>query len=188
MPRNGEINYELYLGSNRFNVGRTVQSWTINDDNFRVRSSSETTGIAAMFARQSIEYISSGRLTAAGLRCVVPDLVGFGRSDKPARREDHTFARHVAWMSELLFDRLGLTDINLFGQDWGALIGLRLVGARPHRFARVAIGNGGLPVGPVSFGLNSDELKPEGRALLENKVAPVLDRLGAEADVADRGA
>ena len=68
LPRNGEINYELYLGNNRFNVGRTVQSWTLNDDSYRVRSASETTGIAAMFARQSIEYISSGRLTAAGLR------------------------------------------------------------------------------------------------------------------------
>ena len=68
LPRNGEINYELYLGSNRFNVGRTVQSWTLNEDSYRVRSASETTGIAAMFARQSIEYISSGRLTAAGLR------------------------------------------------------------------------------------------------------------------------
>ena len=68
LPRNGEISYELYLGSNRFNVGRTVQSWTLNNDSYRVRSASETTGIAAMFARQSIEYISSGRLTAAGLR------------------------------------------------------------------------------------------------------------------------
>ncbi len=68
LPRNGEINYELYLGSNRFNVGRTVQSWTLTDDSYRVRSASETTGIAAMFARQSIEYISSGRLTTAGLR------------------------------------------------------------------------------------------------------------------------
>lgn len=68
LPRNGEINYELYLGNNRFNVGRTVQSWTLNDDSYRVRSASETTGIAAMFARQSIEYVSSGRLTAAGLR------------------------------------------------------------------------------------------------------------------------
>jgi hypothetical protein len=68
LPRKGEISYELYLGSNRFNVGHTVQSWTLNDDSYRVRSASETTGIAAMFARQSIEYISSGRLTAAGLR------------------------------------------------------------------------------------------------------------------------
>jgi hypothetical protein len=68
LPRNGEISYELYLGNNRFNVGRTVQSWTISDGGYRVRSASETTGIAAMFARQSIEYISSGRLTAAGLR------------------------------------------------------------------------------------------------------------------------
>ena len=68
LPRNGEINYELYLGSNRFNVGRTVQSWSLSEGNYRLRSASETTGIAALFARQSIEYVSHGRLTAAGLR------------------------------------------------------------------------------------------------------------------------
>lgn len=68
LPRNGEITYQLYYGNNRFNVGHTVQSWTINDGRYRVSSASETTGIAALFARQSIEYVSSGRLTAGGLR------------------------------------------------------------------------------------------------------------------------
>lgn len=86
-------------------------------------------------------------LVAAGHRVVAPDLVGFGRSDKPARIEDHTYQRHVDWMAEALFDLLGLRDITLFGQDWGSLIGLRLVGAEPDRFARVVIGNGGLPTG-----------------------------------------
>jgi hypothetical protein len=68
LPRSGEITYQLYLGSNRFNVGRTVQSWSISDGAYRVRSASETTGLAAMFSRQTIEYVSSGRLTAGGLR------------------------------------------------------------------------------------------------------------------------
>ena len=86
-------------------------------------------------------------LVEAGLRVVAPDLVGFGRSDKPTRREDHTYARHVGWMAEALFDRLDLRDVTLFGQDWGSLIGLRLVGEHPDRIARVAIGNGGLPTG-----------------------------------------
>lgn len=86
-------------------------------------------------------------LTAAGHRCVVPDLVGFGRSDKPADPEDHTYQRHVDWMGEIVFERLGLHDVTLFGQDWGGLIGLRLVAERPERFARVVLSNSGLPTG-----------------------------------------
>lgn len=86
-------------------------------------------------------------LTDAGFRCVAPDLVGFGKSDKPTETTDYTFARHVEWMRELLFDVLDLRDIHYFGQDWGSLIGLRLVGEHPDRFAKVAIGNGGLPTG-----------------------------------------
>ncbi len=86
-------------------------------------------------------------LVAAGHRCIVPDLVGFGRSDKPAEPGDYSFARLVAWTQDLLFDQLDLRDITYFGQDWGALVGLRLVAADPDRYARVAIGNGGLPTG-----------------------------------------
>ena len=86
-------------------------------------------------------------LVEAGHRVVVPDLVGFGRSDKPAAMSDHTYARQVEWMRQALFDRLDLRDITFFGQDWGSLIGLRLVALDPDRYARVAIGNGGLPTG-----------------------------------------
>lgn len=86
-------------------------------------------------------------LVAAGHRCVAPDLIGFGRSDKPREQDDYTFQRHVDWMHEALFDRLDLRDITFFGQDWGSLIGLRLVAQEPERYARVAIGNGGLPTG-----------------------------------------
>ena len=86
-------------------------------------------------------------LVAADYRCVAPDLVGFGRSDKPAEQEDHSYERHVEWMSEVVFDRLDLRDITFFGQDWGGLIGLRLVAAAPERFARVVIANTGLPTG-----------------------------------------
>ena len=86
-------------------------------------------------------------LVSAGHRCVAPDLVGFGRSDKPSEQSDYSYQRHVDWMSELVFDRLDLRDITLFGQDWGSLVGLRLVAADPDRFARVVIGNGGLPTG-----------------------------------------
>jgi haloalkane dehalogenase len=86
-------------------------------------------------------------LVAAGHRVIAPDLVGFGRSDKPMQQHDYTYARHVAWMSSLLFDVLDLNDITFFGQDWGGLIGLRLVAAQPGRYARVVIGNTGLPTG-----------------------------------------
>ena len=86
-------------------------------------------------------------LVAAGQRVIVPDLVGFGRSDKPSQQSDYTYARHVAWMSALVFDHLDLRDVTFFGQDWGGLIGLRLVAAQPDRFARVAVGNTGLPTG-----------------------------------------
>lgn len=82
----------------------------------------------------------------AGHRVVVPDLVGFGRSDKPASREDYTYNRHVAWMKHWL-DQVDLRRITLVGQDWGGLIGLRLVAAAPERFARVVVANTGLPIG-----------------------------------------
>lgn len=86
-------------------------------------------------------------LAGAGRRCVVPDLPGFGRSDKPADRADYTYQRLVDWMSEVVFEHLDLRDITFFGQDWGGLIGLRLVAAEPDRFARVLVGNTGLPTG-----------------------------------------
>ena len=86
-------------------------------------------------------------LVEAGFRVVAPDLVGFGRSDKPTQVTDYTYARHVAWMRSVLFDSLDLSDITLFCQDWGGLIGLRLVAEHPDRFARVCAANTGLPDG-----------------------------------------
>ena len=88
-----------------------------------------------------------GPLVAAGLRAIAPDLVGFGRSDKPAVREDYTYARHVEWIRSLLFDQLDLSNITFFGQDWGGLVGLRVVAETADKFDRVAIGNTGLPTG-----------------------------------------
>jgi haloalkane dehalogenase len=80
----------------------------------------------------------------AGHRVLAPDFVGFGRSDKPTRREDYTYARHVAWMSAWL-EANDLRNLTLVCQDWGGLIGLRLVAAHPERFARVVAANTGLP-------------------------------------------
>ncbi|MBT8113878.1 MAG: haloalkane dehalogenase, partial [Arenicella sp.] len=87
-------------------------------------------------------------LVDAGYRVVAPDLVGFGRSDKPTEKSDYTYARHVRWMSEWL-TKLDLQAVTLFCQDWGSLIGLRLVTAFPERFAHVVLSNGGLPAGMV---------------------------------------
>ncbi len=83
-------------------------------------------------------------LTGAGLRVLAPDLVGFGRSDKPAAREDYTFQRQVDWMEAWLL-RNDVRDATLVCQDWGGLIGLRLVALHPDRFARVVAANTGLP-------------------------------------------
>jgi haloalkane dehalogenase len=86
-------------------------------------------------------------LTAAGLRVVAPDLVGFGRSDKPVDRAAYSYAGHVEWMRQALFDGLDVRGATLVGQDWGGLIGLRLVAEHPDRFARVVVANTGLPTG-----------------------------------------
>lgn len=86
-------------------------------------------------------------LADAGYRVIAPDLIGFGRSDKPMRRDDHTYERHVEWIRSLLLDHLDLSEVTLFAQDWGGLIGLRVVAEHPDRFSRVAIANTALPVG-----------------------------------------
>jgi haloalkane dehalogenase len=86
-------------------------------------------------------------VVAAGHRCIVPDLIGFGRSDKPAARDDYTYQRHVDWLREALIDRLGLEAITLVCQDWGGLLGLRLVAEHPERFRRVVAANTFLPTG-----------------------------------------
>jgi haloalkane dehalogenase len=86
-------------------------------------------------------------LAAAGLRVIAPDLVGFGRSDKPAELADHSYARHVEWVRALAFDVLDLRAVTVVGQDWGGLIGLRLVAEHPGRFAGAVAANTGLPTG-----------------------------------------
>src|SRR5439155_14334312 len=86
-------------------------------------------------------------LADSGIRGIALDLVGFGRSDKLGDVDDYTYARHVAWVRAALFNELDLRDVTLLGQDWGGLIGLRLVAENPDRFARVVAANTGLPDG-----------------------------------------
>lgn len=104
---------------------------------------------------------------AAGRRVVVPDLVGFGRSDKPTRIGDYDYARHVAWLRAFV-EALDLRAIDLVCQDWGGLLGLRLVAEAPERFARVLTSNTGLPDGT---GIPLEAAKPL-RALYEKLPVP----------------
>ena len=95
-------------------------------------------------------------ITEAGHRAVAPDLIGFGRSDKPVERSDYTYEAHVAWMTQWL-EKMDLRNITLVCQDWGGLIGLRLVAAMADRFARVVVANTALPTGdhPMNDAFNS---------------------------------
>ena len=90
-------------------------------------------------------------LVDAGMRVIAPDLVGFGRSDKPADVADHSYARHVEWVRALAFDALDLRGVTLVGQDWGGLIGLRLLAEHQDRFSAVVAANTGLPTGDVNM-------------------------------------
>lgn len=108
-------------------------------------------------------------LASAGIRAVAPDLIGFGRSDKPLDPAVHTYRRHVGWVRSLLVDHLALGDATLVGQDWGGLIGLRLAVEEPGLFSRVVAANTGLPTGDVSM----PELWWAFRRAVES--APVLD-------------
>jgi len=85
-------------------------------------------------------------VVAAGFRVVAPDLIGFGKSDKPAAQSDYSYARHVAWMRSWV-EQLDLQNVTLACQDWGSLVGLRLVAEMPDRFSSIALSNGGLPEG-----------------------------------------
>ena len=90
-------------------------------------------------------------LVSAGLRAIAPDLVGFGRSDKPAKREDYTYERHVKWTVRFI-QKLDLRGITLVCQDWGGLIGLRVAAEHQERFSRCVAANTGLPTGEGPIG------------------------------------
>lgn len=85
-------------------------------------------------------------IVAAGHRAIAPDLIGFGKSDKPTDKNAYTYAAHVEWMRQFL-EALDLRDITLVCQDWGSLIGLRLAAEDERRFSRIVLANGGLPTG-----------------------------------------
>jgi haloalkane dehalogenase len=108
-------------------------------------------------------------LASAGLRAIAPDLIGFGRSDKPAEADAHSYAKHVEWVRTLVFDVLDLREVTLVGQDWGGLTGLRLAAEHPDRFARIVAANTGLPTGDFDM----PEIWHQFRQAVQ--AAPVLD-------------
>ena len=81
--------------------------------------------------------------TTAGHRVIVPDMVGFGKSDKFISKYDYSYQHHIDVMKELV-ERLDLKEATFFGQDWGGLVGLRVVAEMPDRFARVVVSNTGM--------------------------------------------
>ncbi|MDH3641267.1 MAG: haloalkane dehalogenase, partial [Gammaproteobacteria bacterium] len=110
-------------------------------------------------------------LTDAGYRVIAPDLIGFGKSDKPTDRANYTYANHVLWVKGLI-ESLNLTGMTLIGQDWGGLIGLRLVAENSERFARVVAANTGLPDAKDI----PDEMAPKLHEMLADTPAlPLLD-------------
>ena len=131
-----------------------------------------------------------GPLTDAGHRVIAPDLIGFGRSDKPTERSDYTYQRHVTWMQQVL-DQLKLNQITLVCQDWGGLIGLRLVADNPDRFARVVAANTMLPTGDhhpgdaflkwQDFSQNTPVF-PAGKVIEKGLALPISDEVVAAYD------
>jgi haloalkane dehalogenase len=112
-------------------------------------------------------------LTAYGHRVLAPDLIGFGKSDKPVNREAYSYERHVAWLCDWL-EQLDLHDITLFCQDWGGLLGLRLVAHCPDRFARLVISNTYLPEGD-SIGPGFDAWRAFSQATEPFKTGRIVD-------------
>ncbi len=127
------------------------------------------------------------RLAAAGQRVIAPDLIGFGRSDKPADPSDYSYARHVAWMKAFI-TALDLHAVTLFCQDWGGLIGLRLAAENPDRFARIIAANTGLPTGHERLSEAFASWQKESQTLPEFRVGRIVagacDRKLSAAEIA----
>jgi haloalkane dehalogenase len=101
-------------------------------------------------------------VAAAGYRAIAVDLVGLGRSDKPTEMSDYTIARHVEWMRSALIDVMGLDGITLVLQDWGGIIGLRVLAAHPDKIARVCLANTGMFLRDPEKPIEPHELEPSG--------------------------
>lgn len=122
-------------------------------------------------------------LVDAGHRVIAPDLVGFGRSDKPVRQQDYSYARHAHWLASLIA-QLELTSITLFCQDWGGLLGLRLVGEKPSRYARVVAANTFLPTGDEPIGEAFEQWRAFSQTVPEFPAGAIVQK-GTVRDLSD---
>jgi haloalkane dehalogenase len=122
-------------------------------------------------------------IVAAGYRVLAPDLIGFGKSDKPSSQSDYSYAAHVEWL-RLFTETLDLQNVTLFGQDWGALIGLRVATESEDRFARIAIGNGALPTGDQEMSPAFLQWREFARTNPKFKIGPIFQR-AAISDLSD---
>ena len=129
-------------------------------------------------------------LVNAGYRVIAPDLIGFGKSDKPAEREDYSYANHMFWLHQCV-EQLALSNVVLFCQDWGGLLGLRLVAAKPDCFAAVVASNTMLPTGDhhpgeafLAWQKFSQETPvfPVGKIIQSGLAKPVADNIIAAYD------
>lgn len=123
-------------------------------------------------------------LVDAGLRVLAPDLVGFGRTDKPARREDYSYNRQVEWLTAWLKAN-DVYDVTLVGQDWGGLIGLRMAAETPDRFAAIVAANTGLP---LALDMPEDRLRAVKEFLAPSTPTPTMQEMAAALGSMDPGA
>ena len=113
-------------------------------------------------------------LTAGGYRVIAPDLIGFGKSDKPTETSDYTYQRHMDWVQFLLFEHLQLNNIHLFVQDWGGLIGLRLLAEQPDRFGSATAANTFLPTGDRPLGEAFEQWQQQSQVMNPFPVGKIL--------------
>ncbi len=140
----------------------------LEGDNLRMHYIDEGEGeiVLCLHGQPSWSYLYRKMLpilVTAGYRVIAPDLIGFGKSDKPIDRRNYTYENHVAWVNELLI-ALDLADITLVGQDWGGLIGLRIAAENCDRFARIVAANTGLP---------------DAKTIAENEISRVSEKMRA---------
>ncbi|MCE7991693.1 MAG: haloalkane dehalogenase [Roseivirga sp.] len=113
-------------------------------------------------------------INAAGHRCVAPDLIGFGKSDKPTDRNDYSYQTHLNWLSDFI-EQLDLTNVTLFCQDWGGLLGLKLLTDMPERFVRVVAANTFLPTGDTPANDSFNEWKQFSQHSPKFNIGKVID-------------
>ncbi len=126
-------------------------NYVVVEDQIRIHyvdeGSKDSEPILLMHGEPSWSYLYRKmipELVKAGFRVIAPDLVGFGKSDKPAKKSDYSYAAQIKWMQSWL-EQINLKKVTMFCQDWGSLIGLRLAVANKERFKRIIVANGGLP-------------------------------------------